>query len=311
MKTLSGKQISKIGIGSWGIGGRGHRDVSVIEKQEDQVYIDALVYSLRKGFNFTEIALGYSHGQALALFKQALDKSAVDRKDIFITHSLYTRDFSAFKIVNQDIKSFYKIMQTDYADSTLVTESLILKFGEKSIYLLLHNLLKFGQTRYVSLSNASPKFIKTFKDEFGDSFIAHEGHLSFEVRALQDKGVFETCKKLNVNNIIWRPLRRSQSLSFQSPLLEELAKKYNRSKSQIILNWICHLDYYPMVFSTNKEHIDENFSATEFLMSDEDYQKMTDFRPENYYPPQIHWDSLQTDDDIVTLVKDFESHLRD
>jgi len=306
MKTLSGKLISKIGIGSYGIGGKGHRGMPITEKQEDQVYIDALVYSLQKGFNFTEIALGYGHGKTLSLFKQALDKSKVDRKNIFLTHSLYTRDFKSFGEIIKDINSFYEIVQTDYADSTLVTESLVLKFGENSIYLLLHNLLKSGKTRYVSLSNASPQFIEAFKNEFGDLFTAHEGHLSFELRALQDKGVFELCKNLNVNNIIWRPLRRGQSIISKSPSLEELTNKYGKTKSQIILNWMCHLNYHPMVFSINKKHIDENFVATDFSMTNKDYQRITDFRPLNYNPPEIHWDSLKTDDEIVALVKNFD-----
>ena len=77
--TKSGKPLSKIGIGSYGIGGLGHRDMSITNKSEDQVYIDALVYTLEKGVNFTEIALGYGQGATLRLFKQALDTSSLAR----------------------------------------------------------------------------------------------------------------------------------------------------------------------------------------------------------------------------------------
>lgn len=310
MKTKSGKEVSKIGIGSYGIGGRGHRDMDITEKDDDQKYIDALVYTLEKGVNFTEIALGYGHGQSLALFKQALDKSAVDRQDIFFTHSLYPRDLPTIEVVNQDIDSFYKTMGTDYADSTLITQSLIIKFGDAVVYPLLHNLLKSGKTRYVSLSNASPDWIKAFKAEFGDKFIAHEGHLSFEVRALQDKGVLQTCDDLGVRNIIWRPLRRNKTLQHNWELLEKLAAKYQKTQSQIVLNWICSLGYSPMVFSTSKVHIDENIAASEFQMSDEDYQQMTDFRPQNYQPPTVDWEGEGIDDDIVALANGFEEHLR-
>ncbi len=309
MKTLSGKTLSKIGIGSFGIGGRGHRDVALTELQKDEVYIDALAYTLQKGGNFTEIALGYGHGQAMILFKQALDKSSIDREDVFFTHSLYTRDFPSIDVVHQDVANFYKIMETNYADSTLITQSLILKFGEQPIYSMLQNLLKSGKTRHVSLSNASPDFIKAFQEEFGDSFYAHEGHLSFEVRALQDKGVFKTCDELGIKNIIWRPLGRNKTLGRNWELLIELAKKYNKTQSQIILNWMCHLGYSPMVLSLTQEHINENIVATEFKMSDADYQRMTDFRPSNYHPPVVHWDSLSTDDDIVALVNEFDKHV--
>lgn len=309
MKTLSNKNISKIGMGSYGIGGRGHRDVKLTEKLGDEKYVDALIYSLEKGMNFTEIALGYGHGNSLTLFKQALDKSSIDKEDIFLTHSLYSRDLPSIEVIKQDIANFHKVMDTDYADSTLVTQSLIMKFGEETIYSLLHALLDRGKTRCVSLSNANPKSIRAFKKEFKDKFIAHEGHLSFEIRALQDKGVFETCDELNVRNIIWRPLRRNQTTKQSWELLNELAEKYNKTHNQIVLNWICSLEYNPMVMSANKKHIDENIASTEFHMLADDYQRMTDFRPKNYHPPKVDWEGLGIDDSIVTLVSDFENHV--
>ena len=309
MKTKSGKIISKIGIGSYGIGGRGHRDMSITEKKNDERYIDALIYTLNKKINFTEISLGYGHGKALSLFKEALDKSSVKREDIFITHSFYPRDLPSFEAVNQDVKQFYEIMKTDYADSTLVTQSLILKFGEIKIYSLLHNLLNTKKTSFVSLSNASPKWIKKFNEEFGDKFIAHEGHLSFEIRALQDKGVFKLCDDLNIKNIIWRPLRRNMTNKQNWNILDKLEKRYKQTKNQIILNWLCELGFYPMVMSSNKKHIDENIEAINFKMSVEDYKNITDFRPPNYHPPKIDWEGIRIDDDIVNLVKEFENHI--
>jgi diketogulonate reductase-like aldo/keto reductase len=309
MQAKSGKALSKIGIGSFGIGGRGHRDVELTEKDVDRKYIDALFYTLQKGSNFTEIALGYGHGNSLALFKQALDESSVDRENVFITHSLYPRDLSTLEIVKEDIVSFYRVMETDYADSTLVTQSLIIKFGEDVIYPFLRQLLDANKTRYVSLSNASPDWIRAFKKEFGDRFIAHEGHLSFEVRALQDKGVFKTCDELDVKNIIWRPLRRNKSLAHNYELLVELAKKYQKTQSQIILNWICCLGYAPMVFSINSEHIDENVAADDFVMSVEDYRRLNNYRPQNYQPV-IGWEGVGIDDDIVALANNFEGYLQ-
>lgn len=309
IRTVSGKQISKIGLGSYGVGGRGHRDLSITEKLDDQVYIEALVYTLEKGVNFTEISLGYAHGRSLELFKQALDKSSIKRENIFLTNSLYPRDLASLDVINNDIVSFYEVMNTDYADSTLVTQSLIMKFGEQNIYPLLHSLLKTGKTRYVSLSNASPKVIRLFKKEFSDKFIAHEGHLSFEVRALWDKGVFKICDELGVNNIIWRPLRRNKTMSYNWPLLVELAEKYHMTQNQVVLNWICWLGFRPMVMSASKIHIDENVAAPEFKMSLADYQRLSDFRPQNYNPPQINWESKTIDDNIVELVKDFEKHV--
>lgn len=309
VKTKSGKSLSKIGIGSYGIGGRGHRDVELSNKQSDKIYIDALIYTLGKGINFTEISLGYGHGQSLELFKQALDKSSVNREDVFLTNSLYPRDLADIEVVKDDVISFYRIMDTDYADSTLVTQDFTIKFGKDVTFALLDELLDASKTRFISLSNASPTWIKIFKEKYGNRLYAHETHISFEVREVQDKGVFVLCDGLNIKNIIWRPLRQNRTFVHNWELLTELAAKYGKTQNQIILNWICSLGYSPMVMSANKAHIDENIESTDFEMSAKDYKRVTDFRPSHYHPPAVDWEGFNGGNDIVMLANKFEENI--
>lgn len=309
VKTKSGKTLSKIGIGSYGIGGRGHRDVELSDKHKDDVYIEALRYAFEKGINFTEISLGYGHGQSLALFKQAIDKSLVSREDLFLTHSLYARDLVDINAVGDDIANFYEVMETDYADSTLVTQDFTIKFGKEFTFNMLDELLESGKTRFVSLSNASPTWIQIFKAKYGDKLYAHETHISFEVREVQDKGVFELCDTLHIKNVIWRPLRQNRTFRHDWPLLTDLAVKYQKTQSQIVLNWICSLGYSPMVMSISKTHIDENVAATDFEMSEEDYKQMTDYRPLNYHSPAVDWEGSNGGNDLVMLANNFEEYI--
>ena len=309
MKTVSEKPLSKLGIGTYGIGGRGHRDIKITEKQSDQKYIEAITYSLRNNLNFAELSLGYGQGNSISLFKKALDKSRINRKDLFLTLSLYPRDITSINTIKQDIQDFYKIMKTNYADSTLVTQSLILRFGEKQIYKILNNLLKQNKTRYVSLSNAGPKWIKKFKKQFGNKFFAHEGHISFEIRTMQDKKIFETCKQLDVTSIIWRPLRRNHTANHNWGILNKLLKKYKKTQNQIILNWISELGYHPMVFSANKNHIKENINSLNFKMSNQDYDLITQSRPFKYNQKNIDWNGNKVGTSILNLEKDIDEHL--
>lgn len=276
--------------------------MQLTEKRPDDLYIKSLIHMLHTGSNFTEISLGYGHGNAVRLFKRAFDASGSKREDIFITHSLYPRDFRSFEDVAADVNDFYVKMQTTYADSTLVTQSLILRFGESAVYGFLHELIDAGKTRYVSLSNASPAWIKKFSEEFGDYFVAHEGHVSFEVRLLQDKGVLALCENLGVANVIWRPLRRSKSLINSPELLIRLSHKYGKTRSQIILNWMVRCGWKPMVFSTNLRHVDENMAAISFEMEPTDYEQISQFRRESDAGHGIDWEGPGIDDDIVSAV---------
>ncbi len=309
-KTISGNALSWIGIGSYGIGGRGHRDLELTEKKADEKYIDALEYQFEKGYNFSEISLGYGHGNSARLFAYAIKSSGFDRSNLFLTDSIYPRDVNSIDDVKNDIEKMYKVFHTDYFDSTLVTQSLFVKFGDKAIIKLLQNLLKSKRSRFVSLSNASVAFIKKFKKEFGDKVFAHETHLSFEVRLNQDYKVFDTCDKYGIENIIWRPLRRNKTSKHSWDLLIKLSEEYKRTQNQVILNWISHLGYKPMVMSCSKNHIRENWEARDFRMKDSDYNKINNFKVPNFDVPEIDWEKEGNGIGMADFSISFEDHYK-
>lgn len=306
---LDVNDLSKIGIGSYGVGGRGHRDVGISEKKNDNKYIEAIAYTLDKGSNFTEISAGYGHGNSMKLFKKGIEASSKKREQIFLTNSIYPRDIKTFKELINDVQLFHDTFETKYADSTLVTQSVIKRFGDSKVYKYLNELLKNNMTRYVSIANSGPEGIRSFKKEFGDTVFANEGHISYEVRLMQEKGVFELCKKLNIKNIIWRPLRRNLTANRNWEILIELSKKYNKTQNQIILNWITkHLGFSPMVMSSNLKHIDENIASTEFEMEKIDYIRIDNFSNPNFKPPLIDWEKTGTGESFATVAVRYENY---
>ncbi|MBP9817271.1 aldo/keto reductase, partial [Candidatus Shapirobacteria bacterium] len=200
LKTISGKELSKIGIGTYGIGGLSHRFNESLTSLPDVKYVEALVTQLNLGMNFTEISVALAQGKSAKLLAEAIIKSNVKRDDIFITHSLWPKDLNIFEDILRDIEVAHKLFETNTFDSTLVTLSLLAKFGKKEVVSLLHKLIDNGKTRFVSLSNSNRATIKYFSEEFGDKFVAHEAHLSFEIRENEDEGIFEFCKELGVRN---------------------------------------------------------------------------------------------------------------
>jgi diketogulonate reductase-like aldo/keto reductase len=297
-ETSLGPKLSPLGIGTFGIGGKGHRDMPLVEVRPDRLYIDALQCSFDLGLNFAELSLGYGHGNAVRLFSSALAHSRTERTDLFLTHSLYPHDLKDFSAVQQDTDCFNA--HFGYADSTLVTQSLIQTFGESTVFAWLHRQLATGHTHMVSLSNASPQWIAAFSVEFDDRFFAHEGHLSFESRALADHGVLKTCQDLNVRNIIWRPLRRGRTSKLHQPLLDNLASRYNLTKDQLILCWLVRLGYYPLVFSTNPDHIAANLRGLDAAIDASDIEAINDLRDPRWDLP-VRWERPEIDTDLVAL----------
>lgn len=82
------KDLSKIGIGTWGIGGFAERN----PQNDDKKQIEALIYMLNKGLNFVEANLWYSQGKAVELLATALRNSNVKREDLFICQAVYIKN---------------------------------------------------------------------------------------------------------------------------------------------------------------------------------------------------------------------------
>ena len=309
LKTLSGKNLSHIGIGTYGIGGLSHRYVGNVDRNSDELYIDALMYQLNSGMNFTEISVALAEGKSAQLLAQAISRSNLKREDIFITHSLWPKDLLSFEDIEKDIFKAHELFETEILDSTLVTLSLISKFGQDKIFNLLHKLLETNKTRFVSLSNSNKEMIQKFSEEFGERFVAHEAHLSFEIRENKDEGILDLCTKLNVRNNIWRSLRQGKTVSHNWDLLTELSRKYGKSQNQIILNWIVSSGYFPMVFSSNINHIKENIESLNFVIENKDLERINNYRIKNYKKPKVDWDKTGDGISVALLPDKFEENL--
>ena len=58
-------------------------------------------------------------------------------------------------------------------------------------------------------------------------------------------------------------------------IILDLAKKYNKTVGQIILNWHVHLGVIPIPGTSNIERMKENLAAIDFKMDEKDYEEIS------------------------------------
>lgn len=69
------------------------------------------------------------------------------------------------------------------------------------------------------------------------------------------------CQENNMLIIAYRPIERGFLLQ-SHPLLDKLSEKYEKTKAQIVLNWlISKKNIITICKSTNLEHLKENLGA--------------------------------------------------
>ena len=183
---LAINKISKIGIGTWGIGGLAEHDL----KNDDDKQINALAYSFDQGINFIEVNNWYAQGYLMELIKKAINKSKLNREDIFIVYSIYGYDLNKINDFNKEVQKFLDIFETDYIDALEILQFDFKKFDTNKVFNLLIKNLDNKITRYVSIANASLNFIEHCYSVFGGKLFSNETHYSFEIRESK-KGSYE------------------------------------------------------------------------------------------------------------------------
>jgi len=278
--------FSKIGIGTWGIGGF-MEDNNSNENNEKQ--IDSLIYSLNKGINYVETVYMYAQGKTVDLLSKSLKKSKVDREKVFITLSIYEQDASTIEEVENRINNFMKTFETNYIDNIQFPMSFVNKLGIETIKKLIDRLINEGKIRFTSLTNSNLEFLKKYYQAFGNKLFAHENVFDFEIRENEKLGIIEYAKQNNILNVIFQPLRRNRTASRNWPLLVELSEKYGKTQNQIILNWIVSKGFLPLVKSSTVKHIDENLASFDFQIEQDDLDRLNNFEIPNYTSPKIDW----------------------
>lgn len=268
------EELFKIGIGTWKIN---------YENFEND--IDALIHSFNKGQNYLSLYMLYNNGEVVRQMKKFIDR--VDRNKLFINVNLEPT-IEKLEDVEKQLDEYLKILNIDYVDSIQIHAYFVSKLPLIQVYREIKRLVDIGKVRYIGISNVNLEQLKEINNEVKIDFF--EGVYNLECKIYEDNKVLEYCKENSIQFICYQALRRNRTAMRNYDVLVELAKKYNKTQNQIIINWIVkEKNILPLVKCTNVKRIDENLSAIDFIMEDEDYKKLNEFRNKDFDNIEIDW----------------------
>lgn len=268
------EDIFKIGIGTW--------KINCDDFDKD---LDALIYSYQKGENYLSLYMMYNDGKVVNEMRKFIDK--VDRQNIFINANLEPM-IEKIEDVEKQLDEYLDILNIDYVDSLQVHDPFVSKIPLLDVYKEIAKLVEKGKVRYIGISNTNLEQLKDINSVVKIDFF--EGLYNLECKTYEDIGVLDYCHENDIKFVCYQPLRRNRTSNRNYPILVELAKKYNKTQNQIILNWIINeKKIMPLIKSTNIERISENIDSIYFKMDDTDYEKLNKFRSEEFDSIEIDW----------------------
>lgn len=277
----TGQFIASIGQGCMGIGGDLKKNSNL-----DKESLWSLEYGIDLGMTFIDTAEVYANGHSETL----VGKVAKNKRDkIFIATKFSPENnsydnvlASAEKSLNRLDTSYIDLYQIHWPNPNIpISETMM----------ALEKLIRDGKVRFIGLSNFSKREM-----EDAQKYIDPIKIISNQVEYnLFDRFIESSLMPFTIENnssiIAYSPLDKGHSLKNdkKKELMSHLSKKYNKSISQISLNWlISHKNVFVIPKAAKKSHIELNASSSDFEMDSIDVQKISDIFPTqpNFISPQ-------------------------
>lgn len=103
-------------------------------------------------------------------------------------------------------------------------------------------------------------------------------------------GLIDFCKEHNIQFVCYQALRRNNIAKMNYPFLVEMAKKYNKTQNQILLNWIIQEKKLNTIIKTNTiQNITSNLETLNFTIEKQDLQILNNFQDERFNNIEIDW----------------------
>lgn len=288
---LNKNDIFPIGIGTWKI------DYENIEND-----IKGLRYSYEKGQNYLSLYMLYNGGAVVRSLKDYVNSIARDK--VFINVNIEPT-IEKLEDIEKQLNEYLEILNIKYVDNLQLHTPKVTKLPLIDTYNEMKRLVNTGKVRYLGISNCNLEQLKEVNEKVKMDFF--EGVYNLECKINEDIGILDYCKENDITFIAYQALRRNRTAKRNYPLLLELSEKYNKTQNQVILNWIIkEKGVKPIIKCTNIRRINENLESLEFEMEKVDYERLNNFRNEEFDNIKIDWSYTGEGITIDQLANQFE-----
>lgn len=222
--------------------------------------LTGVLNAIEVGYRLIDTAASYMNEAAVG---EAIKKSGVDRKDLFITTKLWVQD-TGYENTKRAFEKSLNKLQLEYLDLYLIHQP----YGDvHGSWRAMKELYKNGKVRAIGVSNFQPDRVMDMI-AFNDVVPAVN---QIETHPFNQQ--IESQKFLQENNVqieSWGPFAEGKNNIFTNELLVSLAGKYKKSVAQVILRWLTQRGIAVIPKSVRKERMIENFNVFDFELSPED-----------------------------------------
>ncbi len=250
----NGVQIPSIGFGSW-------------QSPEGSLTEAAIKTALECGFRHIDAAAIYGNEVSVG---NGIKASHVKREDIFITSKVWNSEHG-YETTLAAFEKTINDLQVDYLDLYLIHWPNPKQFRdcyvEKNIetWKAFEKLYKEGKVRAIGVSNFFPYHIEEILPSISIAPMVNQ--IEYHPSSLKAETI-AYCRKNNILVEGYSPMANGKVFAVKE--LNDIASKYHKTVSQVVLRWCMQNDVVPLSKSITPERIKENFDVFDFELAQED-----------------------------------------
>lgn len=220
--------------------------------------------ALKAGYRSIDTAQSYFNENEVG---EAIKESGIKREEIFLTTKVWLEHYG-YEDAKASVLESLKKLKTDYLDLVLLHQP----FGDAyGAWRALEDLYEEGKIRAIGISNFYIDRMVEFVNfnRIKPMVNQMETHIFNQQNQLK-----EYADKYGVQLEAWAPFGEGRKGTFDHDLIKELAEKYKKTAAQIMLRWQIQRGIVVIPKSTHYERMQENFDVFDFVLTDEDMQKI-------------------------------------
>lgn len=193
----------------------------------------------------------------------AVNKSGIDRSDIFITSKIWVSNMN-YERATASIDESLNALNVDYIDLMLLHQAM----GDyPGAYRAMEDAYKEGKIHAIGVSNFYPERLIDVcaLAEVPPAVNQVETHPFHQQHAAPD-----VMNKLGVAHEAWAPFAEGLNGIFANLILAEIGAKYGKTVGQVILRALLQQDVIVIPKTTHRERMRENIDVFDFTLTDED-----------------------------------------
>lgn len=232
----------------------------VFQIPEHKEAVQAVNNALETGYRLIDTAAAYFNEEAVG---EAISQSGINRSELFITTKLWVQDHGYDNTLRAFDTSMKKL-KLDVLDLYLIHKPYGDYYGS---WRAMERLYKEGRIRAIGVTSF-------WNERLADLFTHNEikpavNQIETNVW-LQQTEAHDFMDKHNIVHEAWSPFAEGNNNVFRNELLEQIARKHNKTTAQVMLRWLIQRNIPVIPKSSHKDRIISNFDIFDFQLDEED-----------------------------------------